>query len=412
VVHDYLANPALLALCPANCRRVYVGKSGGSHSMPQEQIAKLLVDLAVEFGSGAHCIVRLKGGDPYVFGRGGEEGQTLAAAGVPFVVVPGITAGIAGPAYAGIPVTHRDFTSTVTFVTGHERADAAAEAAAGRVQYSVLAKLGGTLVFYMGVKHLPTIAAELVRGGLPAETPAAMVRWATTARQQTVLATLGTLPAAAQAAGMGAPAITIIGKVAQLRDTLNWFERRPLFGRTVVVTRSRQQVSTLAAELAALGARVLEAPTIAIEPNPPTPELTDALHNAGRFACVVFTSANGVDATWSALRAMHLDSRALAAPIAAVGPATAAALERIGIVPECLPDSYTSDALAAALRGTPALQSAFAAGRPVLLLRAEIARPALRQALEQAGAAVTDIPLYRTVRPAALPEETLQALTE
>ena len=320
VVYDYLANARLLNLVPAGAERIYVGKSANQHTKTQDQINAILVEQAKR--EGVHVVVRLKGGDPYVFGRGGEEGEVLRANGIRFVEVPGITSGIAA-AYAGIPVTHRDFTSTITLVTGHEKEGADPDGP--RVNYEALAKLNGTLVFYMGVKALPMIVERLVAGGLDAGTPAAVIRWGTHPKQRTVVGTVGTIVGEVERAGITAPAITIIGKVVSLRGTLNWFEERPLFGKRVLVTRTRQQASELSAMLGELGADVLEVPTIEIAPPPAEWGGIDrTLMQMPAYDWVVFTSANGVRASWGRLRELGFDARHFAASsVAAVGPATA-----------------------------------------------------------------------------------------
>jgi uroporphyrinogen III methyltransferase/synthase len=425
VVYDYLANPELLRLCPPAAKRVYVGKSGIQHTKTQAEINQILVDKAHELADQIKnqnskiknpTIVRLKGGDPYVFGRGGEEGEFLRAHNIPFVEIPGITSGIAAPAYAGIPVTHRDFTSTITLVTGHERDDAvtkgrgenvpAREEEGERVNFEALAKLGGTLVFYMGVKSLPSITAKLLSHGMPADTPAAVVRWGTRSNQQTVTGTVSTIVDVVERASIKAPAITIIGKVVSLRATLNWFEERPLFGQRVLVTRTRQQVSELSSQLTALGAQVIEAPTIDILP-PAEDEWEDIdrlLQQIPAYDWVVFTSANGVRGAWDRLRHLTFDARHFGASnIAAIGSATKEALEQIGIVPDVLPEKFVGEELAAAIRehiGDDEVR-----GKRFLLLRADIARPVLREELENLGAIVEDVAIYRTVKPRELPDE-------
>ena len=438
VVYDYLANARLLDLCRAEAQRIYVGKSAGQHTLTQDGINQLLVDKARELARGQpdgtpsvsagptpseisnlksqitpRTVVRLKGGDPYVFGRGGEEGEVLRANGIDFIEIPGITSGIAAPAYAGIPVTHRDFTSTITLITGHEKegADTADEGTA-RVNYEALAKLNGTLVFYMGVKSLPQITTRLMAGGLAKTTPAAVIRWGTHPRQQTVTGTLETIVEVVQKAGITAPAITIVGQVVTLRDTLNWFERRPLFGQTVLVTRTRQQASQLSDDLARLGANVLEAPTIELAPPLDWAPIDAALGNLKAYHSIVFTSANGVRAAWDRLRVLKLDARAFGGRhVAAIGPSTADALAQIGIMPDVIPEKFVGEELAAALRQTfGGAGSAPLAGQRFLLLRADIARPVLREELAKAGAQVDDLPIYRTICPAALPDDVLSAL--
>ncbi len=425
VVYDYLANPELLKLAPAGAELLYVGKSGNMHTKSQDEINQLLLEKAQELWSdnSPRVVVRLKGGDPYVFGRGGEEAEFLETHGVGFVEIPGITAGIAAPAYAGIPVTHRDFTSSVTLVTGHEKegsGGAVAEESAGRVNYDALAKLDGTLVFYMGIKALATIVGKLLAAGMSPEMPAAVVRWGTRATQQTVTATVGTLVEAVTEAKLTAPAITIIGRVVALRNSggvggldsggaLNWFENRPLFGQRVLVTRTRQQASDLSARLAELGAQVLEAPTIELAEPDDWTSIDQVLQHIPAFDWLVFTSANGVRATWTRLRTLGFDARHFgASSIAALGPATAEALEVIGITPDLVPEKFVGEELAAALKSH--IGSAEIADKSFLLLRADIARPVLWEELEKAGGRVQDVAIYQTKLPDALPEEILSAL--
>lgn len=417
VVYDYLANARLLELCRPEAERIYVGKSAGKHTLTQDQINQVLVDkageLAQQEGGGQRTVVRLKGGDPYVFGRGGEEGEVLHAKGIDFVEIPGITSGIAAPAYAGIPVTHRNFTSSITLITGHEKEGSeTADEGTARVNYEALAKLNGTLVFYMGVKSLPQITAKLMAGGLANSTPAAVIRWGTHAKQETVTGTLDSIVEVVRQAGITAPAITIVGQVVTLRDTLNWFERRPLFGQTVLVTRTRQQASELGDALGRLGATVLEAPTIELAPPEDWSEIDAALRKLAEYDSIVFTSANGVRAAWGRLREMKLDARAFGGlHVAAIGPSTADALAEIGIVPDVIPEKFVGEELAVALRqafgGTGAEPLS---GKRFLLLRADIARPVLREELRKAGAQVDDLPIYRTLRPAGLPEDVVTAL--
>ena len=411
VVYDYLANPRLLSYCPqADC--IYVGKKAAQHSMTQEQINALLV----EKGKAGKRVVRLKGGDPFVFGRGGEECEALAAAGVRFEVVPGITAAIAAPAYAGIPVTHRDLNSSFTFITGHEKeeeykdADSRSrQAASGSsdLDWSVIAKLP-CVAFYMGVKSLPRICAKLVEHGMPADMPAASIRWGTMPCQQTVVGTVGTLAQRVEEAGLKPPALTIIGKVVSLRQTMSWFETRPLFGQTIVVTRTRQQASDLSDQLSALGANVIEAPTIELAPPADWKPIDDALSRTGDFDWIVFTSANGVEFTRRRLFETGKDVRVFGrAKFAAVGDATALALrEKLSIQPDLSPDRFVAEALADEF----ARQNQIV-GKRFLLLRADIARPILRERLQQGGAAqVLDLPVYETKIAPSLPPELLEAL--
>jgi uroporphyrinogen III methyltransferase/synthase len=373
--------------------------------MTQDQINSLLIDKARQ----GKRVVRLKGGDPYVFGRGGEEAEALVKAGIPFQTVPGVTSAIAAAAYAGIPVTHRNFTSSFTVVTGHERDDDAhrdpraverASDESAPIDWSALAKLP-CLAFYMGVKALPRISGKLVANGMSPDTPAATIQWGTSPRQRTVVATISTLPQRVLEAGVGSPAITIVGRVVELRDTLNWFEKRPLFGQTIVVTRTRQQASELSMRLEDLGANVIEAPTIELF-------ATDAPIPAGQFDWVIFTSANGAIATRDRLRATNRDVRVFgSARIAAIGDATASAVnEALGLRVDLCPESFVAEALADALESRGEVT-----GKRFLLLRADIARPILRQRLAEAGAAeVQDIPIYETRTASSLPDELLDAL--
>jgi uroporphyrinogen III methyltransferase/synthase len=344
--------------------------------MEQPDINALLVEL----GLAGRNVVRLKGGDPFVFGRGGEEAQVLRAAGIPFEVVPGITAGIAAPAYAGIPVTHRELASGVAFVTGHED---------GTLDWDALAAFPGTLVFYMGVRALPRIAERLVAGGRPASQPVAVIERGTLPGQQTVVATLADV--AERAAGIKAPAITLVGRVALLRERLEWLERRPLFGRSVVVTRARAQASGLAARLAGLGAQVVEAPAIRIEPRPSS-EVDEALARVGEYALVVVTSPNGAGLLLEALARGGRDARALAgATVAAIGPGTAGELARGGIRADVVPPRSIAESLVEALQEVPV------EGKRVLIARASEARDVLPDALTARGASVDVLALYDTV---------------
>lgn len=430
VIYDALANPILLAGCPPDAELIFVGKRAREHTFTQDQINTLLVEkcrkVMADSALIGRCVVRLKGGDPFVFGRGGEEGQVLSEAGIPFYVVPGITAGIAGPAYAGIPVTHRDFTSTVTFITGHQRDDdttrlspSDAQEETSSVDYSALAKLGGTLVFYMGVKNLPEITRQLITSGMNVNTPAAVVRMATHPEQKTVIGTLETIAQVAQLAGIKAPAITIIGKVVSAREQLNWFETRPLFGQTVLVTRTRQQASELGHRLGDLGANVIEAPTIKIAKPTDRRAALAAIEKMGEYDCVVFTSPNGVHSTWQAMDALDLDARDFAPVVAAIGPATADALLSIGITPDIVAEDAIGEELANELiyffgsepqRDQDKDQKIDLSGHRFLLLRAEIARPALVNLLTKAGARVDDVPIYQTRIPETLPPQAIEAL--
>ena len=390
VVYDSLANPALLALASAVDRDRPVelhdvGKRGGAaDSSRQDEINALLVRLARE----GKRVVRLKGGDPFVFGRGGEEAQALAAAGVAFEVVPGVTAGVAAAAYAGIPATHRGLATSVTLVTGHE--DPLRDASG--TDWSAIARAGGTIVLYMGVQTLPRIVDALTRAGLSGDTPAAVVHWGTHPHQRTVTATLATLCDTIDREKLSAPVITIIGRVVELRDEIAWFDRRPLFGKRVVVTRARSQAASLSDRLATAGATVIEMPATRIEPLDAAP-LRTALSHLKDFTWIVFTSQNAVRFFWSELREAELDARALAgAKIAAVGPATADALLAHGIAVDVAPDRFVAEALLDALHGRRDI-----GGAHVLYATAEGARDVLQLGLAELGAKVERVDLYRSV---------------
>jgi uroporphyrinogen III methyltransferase/synthase len=390
IVYDALANPALLALASVAERETPVelhdvGKRGGtSESAKQDDINALLVRLGRE----GKRVVRLKGGDPLVFGRGSEEAQALASAGVAFEIVPGVTAGIAAPAYAGIPVTHRGVATSITFVTGHEDPTKATTT----VDWHALARSGGTIVLYMGVKTLPNIVAALVAGGMSAETPAAAIQWGTYPRQRTVTATISTLSDAIAREGITAPVITVIGPVVSLREEIAWFDRRPLFGKRIVVTRARSQAGALRDRLAAQGADVIEMPATRIEPTDGA-SLTDALSRLDQFDWLILTSQNAVRILWDALRATGRDARALArVKLAAVGPATADALLEHGLAVDIAPDRFVAEALLDALRDRGDVR-----GARVLYAAAEGAREVLQDGLTELGATVERVTLYRSV---------------
>jgi uroporphyrinogen III methyltransferase/synthase len=404
VVYDHLINQRLLSLAP-HARHIYVGKQSGAHTMEQEQINALLV---VEASKGSR-VVRLKGGDPFVFGRGGEECQALAAAGITFEVVPGISAAIAAAAYAGIPVTHRDFNSSFTLVTGNEKAPSDQESQAADLDWGALARLP-CVAFYMGVGTLGRICGRLIENGMPPGTPAATIQWGTTPRQRTISSTLADLPERVASAGLQPPAVTIVGQVVQLRQALNWFEKRPLFGSTIVVTRTRQQAGELSAKLADLGAQVIEAPTIELVEPADWSAVDATLRDLSQADWAVFTSANGVAAVRSRLTALGLDSRVFGkCKIAAIGHPTAAAIARdLFLRVDLCPAQFVAEALADELESTGQV-----AGRRIVLLRADIARPVLAIRLRAAGAAdVKDISVYETRRAAALPPELLTSLQE
>jgi uroporphyrinogen III methyltransferase/synthase len=385
ILHDRLIPASALDGARPDAERVYVGKEGGGPQMPQEEINRLLL----EHARAGRRVVRLKGGDPFVFGRGGEEALVLREAGIPVEVVPGVTAGVAAAAYAGIPVTHRDLASGVAFVTGHEQPGKPESA----IDWDALARFPGTLVFYMGVRSLPRIAERLVASGRPATEPVAVIERGTLPGQRTVLATLADVAERAAAEGIRAPAITLVGDVAALRERLAWLESRPLHGRTVAVTRARSQASALAARLRDLGAEVVEAPAIRIVAlDAPLPDPRD--HD---LICV--TSPNGAELLMDRVR----DARALAGTtVAAIGPGTARALRRRGIEPDVVPARAVAEGLVEALAGIDV--------RHALIVRAAEGRDVLRDALLERGARVTEAVLYET-RPEPLDDDARTAAT-
>lgn len=384
VIYDYLANPALLALARPDAESVYVGKKAGSHTLSQNEINALLVQRA----RAGQRVARLKGGDPFVFGRGGEEALALVAAKVPFEIIPGVTSAVAAPGYAGIPVTHRGLASSFAVITGHE--DPAKKESA--LDWSRLATGVDTLVFLMGVGNLAHIVEQLVAHGRPADTPVALVRWATTPRQQTVSGTLANIVDKVRATGLKPPAVTVVGQVAGLREQLRWFESLPLFGQRVLVTRTREQASILSTRLYALGAEPIELPTIRVAPPEDWTPLDKAIAALPRYDWIVFTSVNGVRYFWQRLTLAGLDARALhGVRLAAIGPATAEALAIHGLQADYVPHEYVAEAVAAGLENVR--------GQRVLLPRADIARPALADLLREGGAEVIQVSAYRTLLP-------------
>ncbi len=383
VIYDYLASPALLAHANPQSEMIYVGKKGGNHTLPQERINDLIVEKAHQ----GKTVARLKGGDPFIFGRGGEEAEVLIAAGVPFEVVPGVTAAIGASAYAGIPLTHRDHTSDVAFVTGHEDPTKSESS----INWKTLATGIGTLVFFMGVKNLGAIVENLKSNGKAEDTPVAVVRWGTTPRQQTVTGTLGTIEAVVREAGIKAPAIIIVGTVVTLRNTMRWFENRPLFGRRIVVTRAREQASDLIHQLTALGAECIQCPTIKVKPPEDWTPLDNAIDTIHQYDWIVFTSVNGVDYFFGRLFEQGRDVRALGhIKTAAIGPATAERLLARGLQCDILPKSYRAESV------VDAFSEVATAGGRVLLPRAKEARSVLPEELTRMGMSVDDVTVYET----------------
>ncbi|MBV8600495.1 MAG: uroporphyrinogen-III C-methyltransferase [Candidatus Eremiobacteraeota bacterium] len=387
LVYDYLAAAPIVALAPADCERIYVGKRAGHHTLEQDEISALLVELARK----GKRVVRLKGGDPFVFGRGGEEAQALHDAGIPFEIVPGITSGIAAPAYAGIPVTHRDHNVAVTFITGHEDPNKAFSS----LDFEKLADPHQTLVLYMAMGNLQSIAEALIAHGRAGSTPVAAIREGTKPSQATLVATLETIASEVERAQLRPPAIVVIGEVVALRERLAWFERSPLFGKRILITRPEADAIAFAERLWELGAEPVLAPLVRIAPPEDALAVRRAVEAAASFAWIVFSSRNGVDAFFAELHALGRDARALGTTrVAAIGPKTAQRLAQRGIHADFVPARYDSEAVADGL-----LQRS-AAGDAIMLFRAREARDVVPESLRAAGRTVDVVAAYR-----ALPAE-------
>jgi len=398
VVYDRLASPRLLRHMKPGAEKVFVGKLPDKHMLKQEEINQLLVDLA----SSGRVVTRLKGGDPAVFGRVGEEAEKLAENGIEFEIVPGVTSAIAVPTYAGIPVTHRDFTSSFSIVTGHEYPNKTY----GMVDWDHLAKASGTLVFLMGVANIGNIAEALIRGGKDPATPVALIRWGTWMDQRTLVGTLATIVEQVAASGFSSPAVIIVGDVVKLRDKIKWFERKPLFGLRVLVTRARDQASELAERIEELGGEAVEWPVIrtAALPGDRLADGSEPLPPES-YDWLLFTSANGVRCFFDVCAERRIDVRRFArARIAAVGPKTEEALRARGLLAETVPSVYQGDELAKAL--APLVKP----GERALLPRARVAREALPEGLRAAGVAVDELPVYETVLSDEGSEEALELL--
>jgi uroporphyrinogen III methyltransferase / synthase len=382
VLYDHLAPDALLDLAPAHAERLYVGKKKSAHEFTQAEICDMLIERARR----GLTVVRLKGGDPFLFGRGGEEAEALVEAGIPFEVVPGVTTPVGLAAYTGVPLTHREHTSAVTFVTGHA------------VEAIDWAKVGHaeTLVIFMGLTTFPRIACELMERGRAADTPAMAVRWATRADQETIVGTLATLPDLIARKGMKPPATIVVGEVVRLREKLDWFENLPLFGKRIVITRAREQASSLAARLNSLGAQVMELPTIEIRPPADSAPLDRAIAHLDTYDWLIFTSANGVRFFLDALDRSAVDLRSLRARICAIGPATRDAIEALHLKVDLMGKEYVAEGLIDAFAGHDLV------GKRVLLPRAAVARDLVPETLTARGAEVDVVEAYRTVAPEGL----------
>ena len=379
ILYDHLANDKLLSLAPKACELIYVGKKRAEHSRSQEEIAALLIERARR----GFTVVRLKGGDPFIFGRGGEEAEALADAGIAFEIVPGVTSPLGIAAYCGVPLTHRDHTSVVSFVTGHDPA-AIDWACVGRSE---------TLVILMGLTTIGAIAREIVQRGRSPETPAMAVRWGTRPDQQTVKGTLANIASLVEEAKLKPPATIVIGEVVELSEKLNWFERLPLFGKRIVVTRAREQAESFSASLHALGAEVIELPVIALEPPEDFGPLDRALANLSSYDWILFTSVNGVRFFLERLDHSPHDLRSLQARICAIGPATKQAIEQLHLKVELMPNEYVAEGVVAAFSAIDL------SGKRLLVPRAQVARDLIPVELEKRGAIVDVAPAYRNVVP-------------
>jgi uroporphyrinogen III methyltransferase/synthase len=385
IVYDYLSNPEMLKWAPESAEIIYAGKKAGAHTLTQDEINRLLVEKA----RAGKQVVRLKGGDPFVFGRGAEEAQALAAAHLPFVVVPGITSAIAGPAYAGIPVTHRGKNSHVTFFTGHEDP----EKSETSIDFAALAKLGGTQVMLMGVERIEAITREMLANGMRSDVPVALIRWATTGRQETLVGNLENIVQRVSETRFAAPVVAVFGDVVALRNELSWFEDRPLFGKRIVVTRTRSQAGVLSEQLRALGGDVIELPTIRIEPPGDLRAFAELVQDAHAYDWIVFTNPNGVTAFFDLFYKLYDDAREIGgARFAAIGPATAQRIKDFHLKVDLQPEEFVAESIVREFRKQGGVENL-----RILLARAEKARDLLPKELSALGAIVDEGFAYRTV---------------
>lgn len=385
VVYDYLCNPEMLAWAPKGAEIIYAGKKAGAHTIDQQEINALLVKLT----KAGKRVVRLKGGDPFLFGRGGEEAEALAEAKLPFEIIPGVSSAIAAPAYAGIPVTHRGHNAQLTIFTGHEYTGKQEQA----VDYAKMAAQPGTKVMLMGIKRLEKITAALLEHGTPPTLPVALVRWGTTGQQQTVTGTASDIARLAREAGFTAPAVAVFGEVVTLREKLNWFETKPLFGKQIVVTRTRSQAGSLTEELRALGADAYELPTIRIEPPVNLLEFGQLVQDSHTYDWLVFTSPNGVNAFFEMFFKIYKDVREIGGlRIAAVGPATAARVREFHLQVDLQPEEFVAEAIIKAFVKDGSVENL-----KMLIIRPEKARDVLCKELSKMGAIVDEAIAYRTV---------------
>jgi len=390
VIYDYLANPALLKYAKPEAELIYVGKRTKEHTVDQENINKIIVNKALE----GKKVVRLKGGDPFVFGRGGEEAEVLAKENIDFEVVPGVTSGIAAPMYAGIPLTMRGINATVAFATGHEADDKELS----YLDWKALAGMG-PLVFYMGVKNLPLISRFLINAGKSADTPLAVIRWGTYPRQKVYISTLSKAAKGEDLEGIKPPAIIVIGDVVKMRESISWFEKKPLFSKRIVVTRAMQQAGTFSHKLAELGADVLELPTIKIIPPETYKPLDDAIEHIDRYDILILTSVNGVNYFFQRIRELKKDLRILSKlKICAIGPATKKAIEDRGLLVDIMPDKYVAESVIEKLKLLEIK------GKKFLLARALVARDVIPDEMKKFGGEIDVVPVYRTVKPEDMDE--------
>ncbi|PYV44377.1 MAG: uroporphyrinogen-III C-methyltransferase [Acidobacteria bacterium] len=399
IIYDYLVNVDLLSYARADAELVNVGKKGGQTHISQEEIN----DLIVERANSGKTVARLKGGDPFIFGRGAEEAEALAIAGIGFEIVPGITSGYAAPAYAGIPVTHRDFSPSVAFITGHEDPDKAESLIAwDKISTSI-----GTLVFFMGVKSLPEIVENLVRHGRSPETPVALIQWGTYFKQEVLIGTLGSIVQQVHSVGFSAPAITVVGEVVRLRDRLKWFENRPLFGKRIIITRPPEQLEDFKAQLAQLGAEVIAFPTIEIREPTSWEALDEAIREIDQYQWLIFTSVNGVKNFFGRYRLAQKDIRQLkGVKISTIGPATEKAVRAMNLNVEVVPNEFKAEGLVESLKGK------VMKGARVLIARAKVARDVLPEELRKQGAQVDVVETYQTTIPKASSSQLQQILEE
>ncbi len=398
VIYDYLANKRFLDFCKKDAEKIYVGKKEGTHTLSQEEINCLLIEKAKE----GKIVARLKGGDPFLFGRGGEEAEELAKEDISFEIIPGITSAIAVPAYAGIPVTHRDYTSTLAIITGHEAEDKEES----KINFSALSQIE-TLVFLMGVKNLPNIIEKLIKNGKSPDTPVAVIQWGTLPQQKTVLGSLKNIIDEVKKKNIQAPAIIVIGEVVKLRDKINWFEKKPLFGKKIIITRTREQASKLVEKLEELGALCYEIPTIKIQPII-NQEFYEVLENLSQYHWIIFTSQNSIKIFFQELWNLGKDLRVLgSSKIAVIGKATQKTLEEFKIKPDLIAkDEFTQEGLISAFSEIEIKN------KLILLPRAKIARDILPEKLKEKGANIKVLPIYETQICYESKEELIRVLEE